>query len=186
MALRITWLAHGATAAVRRAAFPLDEPLEDKARLLAAGLKDSIGHFNLVLTAPERRARETAEALGLAASIDPLLRDCDPGVWAGRMLGELQAEVPAALAAWLKDPEAVPHGGESITALIHRIGHWMDDPARGEHRILAVTHPSVLRAAVVHALGAPASAFGRIDAPPLARLVLSREARMWRLQSLAS
>jgi broad specificity phosphatase PhoE len=186
MALRITWLAHGATAAVRRAAFPLDEPLEDKARLLAAGLRDSIGRFEVVLTAPEHRARETAAALGLTASIDPLLRDCDPGVWAGRMLGELQAEVPAALAAWLKDPEAAPHGGESIAALIHRVGGWMDDPARGEHRILAVTHPSVLRAATVHALGAPPTAFQRIDAPPLARLVMSREAKMWRLQSLTS
>jgi len=186
MTLRITWLAHGATAAVRRAAFPLDEPLEDKARHLAAGLKDSIGRFDLVLTAPERRARETAAALGLGAAIDMALRDCDHGVWAGRMLGELQAEVPAALAAWLADPEATPHGGESIAALIHRIGRWMEDPARGERRILTVAHPSVLRAAAVHALGAPPSAFQRIDSAPLARLVLSRQAKIWRLQSLTS
>jgi broad specificity phosphatase PhoE len=186
MALRITWLAHDATAAVRRAAFPADEPLEDKGRLQAAGLKDSIARQDRVLIAPERRARETAEAVGLAGAIDPLLRECDHGRWAGRALGELQAAEPAALAAWLADPEAVPHGGESIADLIRRIGRWMDDPERGQGRILAITHPSVLRAALVHALGAPASAFQRIDVPPLSRLVLSRQAKIWRLQSLTS
>jgi broad specificity phosphatase PhoE len=182
MALRITWLAHGATAAVRHAAFPLDEPLEDKARLLAAGLKDSIGRFDLVLMAPERRTRETAEALGLVATVDPLLRDCGHGSWAGRALGEVD---PLDLLAIRTDPEAAPHGGESLAALTRRIGLWMDDPVRGRGRLLAITHPYVLRAALVHALGAPMSAFSKMDAGPLARLVLSREAKMWRLQSLA-
>jgi broad specificity phosphatase PhoE len=184
MALRITWLAHDATAAVRRAAFPADEPLEDRTRLQTASLKRSLSRFDRVLMAPERRARETAEALGLEGSIDPLLRECDHGRWAGHPLAELQAAEPAALAAWLTDPEAVPHGGESIADLIGRVGHWMEDPARGQGRILAITHPSVLRAALVHALGAPATAFQRIDAPPRARLVLSRQAKIWRLQSL--
>src|ERR1700749_1206541 len=97
MTLQITWIAHGATAATRRAAFPGDEPLEDKARAKAAGLAGTLGRADRVLVAPERRARETADALGLLGTTDEGLRDCDHGRWAGRPLAELEAEVPAAL-----------------------------------------------------------------------------------------
>ena len=84
------------------------------------------------------------------------LRDCDHGSWAGRSLAEIQAEAPEALAAWLSDPAANPHGGESIADLIRRVAAWCDSPERGEGRVLAITHPAVMRAALVHALGAGA------------------------------
>ncbi|HEX7200658.1 MAG TPA: histidine phosphatase family protein, partial [Dongiaceae bacterium] len=73
MTLRITWLAHGATSATRRVSFPEDEPLEEKAREAAARLRDSIPGADRVVIAPERRARETAAALGLSGTSDPLL-----------------------------------------------------------------------------------------------------------------
>ncbi len=167
MTLQITWIAHGATPATRRAAFPGDEPLEDKARARVAGLAGALGRADRVLVAPERRTRETAAALGLTGKIDEALGDCDHGSWAERPLAEIQAEAPAALAVWLTDPAADPHGGESIADLIRRIGWWCDDPDRGEGRVLAVTHPAVMRAAVVHALGAIATAYWRIDVAPL-------------------
>jgi broad specificity phosphatase PhoE len=189
MTLQITWIAHGATAAVRRAAFPGDEPLEAKARAKAAGLAGTLGRAALgradqVLVAPERRAQETADALGLTGTTDGGLRDCDHGRWAGCSLAELQAEAPAALAAWLSDPAANPHGGESIADLIRRVAAWSDSPDRGEGRVLALTHPAVMRAAVVHALGANPTAYWRIDVAPLSRLILSRHGASWRLQAL--
>jgi broad specificity phosphatase PhoE len=184
MTLQITWIAHGATPATRRATFPADEPLEDKARAKAAGLAGTLGRADQVLVAPERRARETADALGLAGMIEGALRDCDHGSWAARSLAELQAEAPAALAAWLTDPAANPHGGESIAELIRRVAAWSDSPDRGEGRVLAITHPAVLRAALVHALGANPTTYWRIDVAPLSRLILSRQGASWRLQSL--
>lgn len=184
MTLQITWIAHGATAATRRAAFPGDEPLEDKARAKAAGLAGALGRADRVLVAPERRARETADALGLLGRIDDGLRDCDHGRWAGRLLAELEAEVPAALTAWLTEPSANPHGGESIADLIRRVAAWCDSQAQGDGRVLAITHPAVMRAALVHALGTSATAYWRIDVGPLSRLILSRQGASWRLQAL--
>jgi broad specificity phosphatase PhoE len=186
MTLRITWLAHGATAATRGVSFPEDEPIEEKARKAAARLADSISRADQVLIAPERRARDTAAALGLSGTSDPLLRDCDHGRWAGRALAELEAEEPQALAAWLEDPDAAPHGGESVADVIRRIARWLDSPERSRGRILAVTHPTVIRAALIHALGAPASSFWRVDVAPLSRLTLSRQGPHWRVQALVT
>ena len=184
MTLRITWLAHGATAATRRVCFPRDEPIEEKAREATARLKESLTRSDRVLIAPERRTQETAAALGLSGTSEPLLRDCDHGRWAGCALAELEAREPQALAAWLKDPDAAPHGGESVADVIRRIARWSD--SRGEGRILAVTHPTVIRAALIHAMGAPASSFWRVDVAPLSHLVLSRQGANWRVQALVS
>jgi len=184
MTLQITWIAHGATTATRRAAFPADEPLEDKARVKAGRLAGALGRADRVLVAPERRARETADALGLAGVSDRELRDCDHGRWAGRQLAELEAEAPAALTAWLTQLSANPHGGESIADLIRRVAVWCDSPDRGEGRVLAITHPAVMRAALVHALGAAPTTYWRIDVAPLSRLILSRQGISWRLQAL--
>ncbi|MFC7642844.1 hypothetical protein ACFQX6_19370 [Streptosporangium lutulentum] len=41
--------------------------------------------------------------------------------------------------------------------------------------------PPVIRAAVVHALGAPAAAFWRIDVAPLARVALTGRGGRWQL-----
>jgi broad specificity phosphatase PhoE len=183
MTLRITWLAHAATAATRRAAFPADEPIEAKARTKAASLAETLGRADRVLVAPERRARETAEALGLGnAFVEPALRDCDYGRWAGRTLLELEADVPQDLAAWLSDAEAAPHGGESIALLVRRVGGWLASMDL-EGRLLVISHPAVLRAAVAHVLQAPAAACRRIDVGPLSRLELSRRGTEWRLQA---
>jgi broad specificity phosphatase PhoE len=53
--------------------------------------------------------------------IDPGLRDCDYGAWTGRELSKVQLDQPKDVAAWLTDPCASPHGGESILQLIVRI-----------------------------------------------------------------
>ena len=55
---------------------------------------------------------QTAQALGLNATIEPELRDCDFGRWRGRTLQEIEDAEPDAIAAWLTDPAAVPHQGE--------------------------------------------------------------------------
>ncbi len=121
-------------------------------------------------TGPETRARQTAEALRLQATVDPVLRDIDLGRWAGRSFDTVLAAEPEAIAAWTRDPDAAPHGGESVTALLDRIRPWLDTVGRDARHVVAITHPAVIRAAVTIALDAGAGSFWRIDVAPLCRV----------------
>jgi broad specificity phosphatase PhoE len=49
---------------------------------------------------------------------------------------------------------------------------------------VAITHPAVVRAAIVHALGAPPAAFWRIDVAPLSRTDLSGRDGRWNLRGI--
>ncbi|NIF16576.1 histidine phosphatase family protein [Pantoea sp. Cy-639] len=169
--IQLTLVCHGLTEAQRVGRFALDdEPLRDPADV--PGRVFGAAHC---LSAPERRARQTAD--GLSARVDEGLRDADFGNWKGMPLKRLDQQ---ALQAWLSDPHATPHGGESIAALCLRVGHWMDT-ALGEGDWVGITHPFVIRAAMLHALGAPLEVFHRIDVSPLARVCFSRYGK-WRMQ----
>jgi broad specificity phosphatase PhoE len=175
-------LCHGATRATRQAAFPLDEPAEEKGLAAAAGLAGCLPLVARVVVSPARCARQTTAALGLTAVEERAVRDCDWGRWRGRTLDEVIAAEPEAAASWLADPAAAPHGGESVAMLIRRVSCWMDAGSLSG-RVLAVTHPAVVRAAVVHALGAPEQGFWRVDVPPLSLVELNRSAGRWSLRA---
>ena len=181
---RLTIICHAATEAVRAARFPGDEDIDDR-RAVPTSPSASVAAGRW-LSGPERRATSTAAALGgdRAVAVDPDLRDWDCGRWRGRDLRDLQRSEPAGLAAWLSDPAAAPHGGESLLDLLARVGRWLDRCVADGTRTAAVTHPAILRAAVVGALDAGPAAFWRIDAPPLCRARLSHDGRRWALQSL--
>lgn len=172
----LTLICHARTDAQRVGRFHLnDDPLllpVEPVTLPAAPGK--------ALVAPELRTRQTADALGLAGTADPGLRDCDLGSWQGLSLKHLERQDPEGLQRWLADPHAAPHGGESLVQFQQRVAHWLDGLAtQGEW--LAVTHPMVVRAVLLHVLDAPAQAFGQIDVLPLAQVQLSRYGR-WRLR----
>jgi broad specificity phosphatase PhoE len=183
MTARLDLLAHGASAATRAARFPDDEALEVYAVGALEQLKGQPRPYANVLTAPARAARETAQALGLNAEVEIALRDCDYGRWRGLTSKDVAEREPEAFVAWLGDPTAAPHGGESIAALIERVDAWLTQALAREGATLAVTHASVVRAAIVHALGAP-SAFARIDVAPLSLARLSGHAGRWNLVAL--
>jgi len=164
---------------VRRAAFPLDEPLDELARVALASLDRRLG--GEALTSPALRARETAAALGLEASPEQMLRECDFGAWAGRTLAEIADESPGEAHEWMLDPRARPHGGETLTELLSRVGSWLERQRRLDGRAIAVTHGGVIKAAVVHVLGAPPAAFWRIDVKPLSVTELHASEAAWTL-----
>jgi broad specificity phosphatase PhoE len=182
---RLTLLSHAATQAQRRAAFPLDESIDQQAISKIASLGWKAPKAQKVLSAPERRTQQTAQALGFTAVITPELSDCDYGVWRGRELSDLQTQDPEGVATWLADPTASPHTGESIANLIDRVATWLDQQREGGHTI-AVTHPAVIRGAVVHVLNAPLSSFWRIDIAPLTLTDLRFNGQVWTLRSCAS
>ncbi|GGK56381.1 histidine phosphatase family protein [Nocardia camponoti] len=157
--LRVDLIGHGLTEAMRKTRFPVDEPLDVSAKLPDyQPLPDA-----RVLTGPERRTRETAMGLGLQSAPDQRLRDLDAGSWRGTAMGSLPQDQ---LFAWLTDPAFRGHKGESITELIDRTRFWLAEVASEAVDLIAVTHPAVIRAALVAVLDAPAASFWRIDVAP--------------------
>lgn len=180
---RLTLLRHAATAATRRAAFADDEPLEPAAAHRAEELAGRLGGHDAAWCGPARCARETAAALGLSATAAPELDDADGGTWRGRALDEVERSEPEALAAWLRDPAARPPGGESVLDVLARVGRWLDARSGEGRRVIAITHAIVVRAAVVHALGAPPEAVWHVDVAPLSRTVLHGRDGRWTLRA---
>jgi len=178
---RLSLISHAATAAQRRAAFPLDEPLEsvDYAKVMELGWHSP--QAQQIFCGPELRARQTAQALGLQQEISHALRDCDYGRWVGQNLDEVQASEPEGVLKWLTDPEVAPHEGESVAKLIERVGTWLDQ-LEGTGHTIAVTHPAVIRAAIVYILDAPLQMFWRIDIAPLSLTDLRFNGRSWTLR----
>ncbi len=97
---------------------------------------------------------------------------------------KVRTNAPDALAAWTTDTNAAPHGGESVAALIERIRPWLDRIRSDGRRVVAVTHPAVIRAALVLAIDAEARSFWRIDVAPLCQVRFSGSPLRWTLRSL--
>jgi broad specificity phosphatase PhoE len=74
MTARLILICHAPTVAMRRAAFRIDEPLDDKGRGGAANLAGYLPSADRWLTSPELRTRQTADALQLDADVQPQLR----------------------------------------------------------------------------------------------------------------
>ncbi len=174
-AIRLTLVSHAQTQAQKVGRFHAEDD-----GILPRGASVPQPSGIALLTAPERRTRETAALFAATAQVDPRLADCALGRWRGIALKHLQAHEPQSLAQWLAEPEAAPHGGESIAALCQRVGAWLQSfDLPGDW--WAVTHPFVIRAAMVQVLGCPLASFQRIDVPPLSRLELSFTGQ-WRLR----
>ncbi|WP_045835317.1 histidine phosphatase family protein [Hyphomicrobium sp. 99] len=184
MKSRLTFIANASTAAVRAAAFPLDEGIDDFGKRDAAALAKELSRSGVALTSPAARARETASALGFDATIEDDLRDLDLGRWAGHKLSEIAETEPEAFQSWLSDPGSIPHGGESVEALVARMGTWLNAVLRRQENIIAITHPAIMRAAIIAALNAGPASFWHIDIAPLSILELSSNGQRWTLRAL--
>lgn len=178
--VRLTLVSHGMTAAMASARFPADEPLNDIGRRqieAVAGL-DISGEMRR-LAGPELRARQTAQCLGLQATAEPRLADLDYGRWRGEKLDSIH---PGELEVWLADPAQAPHGGESVVDLLDRVAGWLGSLTDRTVRTVAVTHPAVVRAAILLALDVPPKSFWRIDIAPVSRTVMHFRGGCWTLR----
>jgi broad specificity phosphatase PhoE len=183
--VRLTLVSHAMTAAMAAGRFPADEPVNDIGRrqVKAVAALD-IRSEARQLAGPEQRAVQTAQLLGLKATTEPRLADLDCGRWRGKAL---EAVRPEELQMWLTDPTRTPHGGESIIDLIDRVAGWLaslTEKALPDHtlRTIAVTHPAVIRAAMLVALDIPSKSFWRIDIAPVSRTTMHFRADGWMLR----
>jgi broad specificity phosphatase PhoE len=186
--VRVTLLSHAMTDAMVAERFPVDEPLNSVGRrqveAIAGMDTQALAGSNVrQLAGPEQRAYQTAKLLGLQAATEPRLADLDCGRWRGRTLRTLR---PDELEAWLTQPARAPHGGESITDLVDRVAGWLtsltEKRADNPLRTVAVTHPAVIRAAMLVALDIPPESFWRIDVAPVSRIVLHMRNDRWTLR----
>ncbi|WP_326610966.1 histidine phosphatase family protein [Streptomyces scopuliridis] len=185
---------------------PVGDELDALGLREAEAVRETFPATVTMYVSPSLRCRRTAEALGLDAKPLPALAPCAMGRWQGRTLDEVAAAEPDALASWLADPAAAPHGGEPLLALLARAAHWLDtlgeatasdsgtagDGASGSGapgggtaggRVIAVAEPDIIRACAVHSLGATPAAFWRIDVRPLTATELSGRVGRWNLLS---
>ena len=184
MAPRVTFICHASTRALRAATFGGDDPIDDVGRAKAERLAGRLRRADRYLTSPALRARQTAAALGLTATVDERLRDCDFGRWTGRKFTQVLVREPMKLATWMSNPSSAPHGGESIAQLMERVAAWMREPGREKVHTVAVTHASIIRAAIVYVIGAQLQSFWRIDVTPLSLTDLRTNGRRWVLRSM--
>ncbi|HWY00155.1 MAG TPA: histidine phosphatase family protein [Mycobacterium sp.] len=178
--VRLTLVSHAMTDAMAAGRFPADEPLNDTGRRLVEAVAAlELAGDTRQLTGPERRARQTAQLLGLQAATEPRLADLDCGRWRGEVLANIG---PADLEAWLTEPRHAPHGGESIADLIERVDGWLDSLTDDTLRTVAVTHPAVIRAAILLALDTPPKSFWRMDIAPLSHTAMHFRGGRWTLR----
>ncbi|MEV6176579.1 histidine phosphatase family protein [Streptomyces sp. NPDC052016] len=186
MALRVTFVAAARSSPLLAERFDDDRPMDQAGWdevLRVAGELLPLAAADLRYCSPTPRSRATGDALGYAPLVQLALRDCDMGRWRGLTLGEAMAREPEAVDAWLADPRATPHGGESLLAFISRVGGWLETrPPEDGCRIVAVAEPSVIRAALVYALKAPPSTYWNIDVRPLSTTTVTGRSGRWNLR----
>jgi broad specificity phosphatase PhoE len=117
--------------------------------------------IDAVVSSPLQRAVATAAIaagkLGLTAVIDDDLRETDFGEWDGFTLAEIQQRWPAAAAAWRRDPQQAPPGGESFAETARRVNQACDRLLR-DYRgqtVLVVSHVTPIKILLCRALAVP-------------------------------
>jgi broad specificity phosphatase PhoE len=170
---------HGAWARHDDAAEPIPADVAERLRVAGgAGVRARCG--------PERAALDTAERLGLAATVDGSLAGWSMGSWAGRRIEEIAADDPALFAAWRRDPAVGPPDGETLLALLERASRWLQDTPPGGRRRLVVASASMVRALVIAALDTAPDVFWRLDVAALSVGVLTRHDGVWRVRTVGA
>jgi probable phosphoglycerate mutase len=124
--------------------------------------------IDAVVTSPLQRAVATAaiaaRELGLTAVIDDDLRETDFGDWEGFTLAEIQQRWPAAAAAWQRNPDQAPPGGESFADTAQRINRACDRLLReyDGQTVLVVSHITPIKVLLCRALGVPLGTLYRL------------------------
>jgi len=121
-----------------------DLPLTENGRRLATEMRPLVkGHeFELVLTSPLRRARETCELFGLGeqAQVEPDLGEWDYGHYEGLTTAQIHEQAPG----WLLFEDGCP-GGESPANLAERLDRVIARVRQASGDVALFAHGHVLR-----------------------------------------
>ncbi|MFG2629136.1 histidine phosphatase family protein [Streptomyces sp. NPDC048473] len=186
MTVQVMLISPALNAALREARFDGDAPLDAVGARWARAAAAAVPAADRYMCGPSERCAGTADVLGLRAEPELTLRGWDMGRWSGQRLAEVSGSEPEAVSAWMTDPSAAPHGGESLLEFCARAGRWLEsvESLYGEEggRVLGVVEPAVVRAVIVRALALPTEAFWRLDVAPLTLTGLSGRSGRWNLR----
>ncbi|MFE0152126.1 histidine phosphatase family protein [Nonomuraea sp. NPDC059007] len=165
---------------------PGTRPDRDEPREAELGEMLTAGQAGAAFVAPSVAALQTASAMGLAPIVVDALAEADHGRWGGLPYTRVAQDEPDALASWLADPGAAPHGGESLDQMTARVTGWLDETrARFDGRrgrpFLVICDSGAIRAALGHALGLPPLHAARFDLAPLSTTELAVTRGGWRV-----
>lgn len=156
--MRLALLRHGRTAwnDEGRLQGRTDLPLSEAGKALLCGRRlPAAWRAAPWYVSPLRRARESADCLGIAARVEERLIEMSFGDFEGRTLAELRDD-PALDMAALEDGglDFQPPGGESPRQVQARLRPWLAEIAGGP-AAGALTHKGVIRALYAAASGWP-------------------------------
>jgi glucosyl-3-phosphoglycerate phosphatase len=182
--MRLILLRHAESTwnAERRMQGTADPPLSTAGRAQARALAPLLAAVEpeAVVTSDLRRARETAEELGLAgARADPRWREAALGSWTGLPVDDVVAEEGAAYAAWLEGSGAPP-GGEAFPETCARVAEAVGElAAAGTRRALVVTHGGPIRAVCASVAGLPRSGLVSVPTASLTEVAVPDDGPGW-------
>lgn len=130
----------------------MDIPLNDTGRIQARFLAEAMERrpVQAVFSSPQKRARETAEAVGSCQGVQvillPQLMEISYGVWEGRTTDDILETDRELFEAWWEHPSSVaPPGGETLDQVRERcLEAWeqIKSTLKGDSAI--VSHGSTL------------------------------------------
>ncbi len=152
-----------------------DLPLTSEGERVARSLRDRLAEvsFDLVLTSPMQRARETAALTGHGdAEVDPDLVEWGYGAYEGRTSAEIREQDPG----WTIWTHPAP-GGETPEQVGLRLDRVVERLRDVPDRALVFGHGHSLRALTARWLGLPVTdgRLFRLDTATLSRLGYERE-----------
>ena len=131
-----------------------------------------------VVSSPVQRAVETAApiaaALDLAVCIDAGVVELDCGEWTGMSFEALRERPEWHRWNRFRSSAAIP-GGEGMLAAQARTGAALErlHAAHGGAEVVVVSHADIIKAALLHVLGAPLDHMGRLEIGPGSRSVVA-------------
>ena len=173
---KITFVCHGATIYSEEGRFsdaenypPLSEFGEEEMLSVAKYLKDRGVKNDVIYSSPSVRTTQSAKFVSKVFKKDYVVIDdlktraC--GTWNGLTFSQILERYPEGIAKILTQPDKTTDAGaESSVAFIKRVGEVIDRLVEENvgNRIIVVTHPEVIQAAICAALEIPADKLPKI------------------------
>jgi broad specificity phosphatase PhoE/ribonuclease HI len=178
-ATRLLLVRHGETPMTEQGRYsgrgdvPLSEQGEQQAMAAGARVAGIAGTVAAVVSSPLLRCRRTAELIaaelgGPPVTVLPELIECDFGEWEGRTFGEVRAQWPNELTAWLESTSVAPPGGESCEAVAKRVRAGLATlrTAYPSSVVVVVSHVSPIKLILRDALAASDAFLHRLYLDP--------------------
>lgn len=172
---KITFICHGSTIFSEEGRFsdmenhpPLNENGVDEMIKICEYLKHRKVKNDRIYTSSAKRCVQSAKYVSKVYKKDFEIIDLKPrkcGSFSGMTFEQVEAKYPEELKRLIYKPDKpTPEDAESVTAFINRVSSEIDKIIEDNigNRIIIVTHPDIIKAAVCDALNIPHTSFQQI------------------------